>query len=118
VDALADNTPIPLVPYAKLGLGYALWWSTDGDKVARDDASNGTRGEDTSYGYTWALGISLRLDFLDPDDAATTRASGGIDHSYAFIEWHSSHLDAFGSNETMDVGNDAIVFGLALEAFL
>ena len=118
VDALADNTPIPIVPYAKLGLGYALWWSVDGDQVAEDDAANGARGEDMSYGYTWALGAMLRLDFLDVDEAATTRASSGIDHSYAFIEWHSSHLDAFGSNETMDVGNDAIVFGLALEAFM
>ncbi len=118
VSALADNTPIPIVPYAKLGLGYALWWSVDGDEVAEDDASNGTRGEDMSYGYTWALGAMLRLDFLDADEAATTRASSGVDHSYAFIEWHSSHLDAFGSNNTMDVGNDAIVFGLALEAFM
>jgi len=118
LDAIADNTPIPIVPYAKLGLGGAIWWSTDGEEIARDDASGGTRGEDLSYGFSWSLGAMLRLDFLDPEDAAFTRASSGIDHSYAFIEWHSSRLDAFGSNSTMDVGYDGIVFGLAIEVFL
>lgn len=26
VDALARYTPVPLVPYAKLGFGYTAWW--------------------------------------------------------------------------------------------
>ena len=35
VDALADRFNIPFCPYAKLGFGYAFWWSNDGDKTAR-----------------------------------------------------------------------------------
>ena len=28
---LADHTVVPLVPYAKLGLAYDLWWNTKGN---------------------------------------------------------------------------------------
>ncbi len=116
LDALADNTPVPLVPYAKLGLAGALWWSKDGGETAYDDAS-GTDGTDFSYGYCGAAGLMLRLDFLDPDDANTTRAWQGLDHSYLFAEWNMSRLDGFGSNSTMDVGADTWLLGVAAEIY-
>jgi hypothetical protein len=115
IDALADNTPIPLVPYAKAGLGGALWWSNDGGETAEDDAS-GTDGSDFSYGWFAAAGLMLRLDFLDQDDANSARAFTGLDHSYLFAEWNSCHLDGFGSGDTMDVGADTYLFGVAVEA--
>src|SRR5204862_3822892 len=36
LDVIADRTVIPIAPYAKLGAGYALWWSSDGERAARD----------------------------------------------------------------------------------
>jgi hypothetical protein len=116
VDALAERTPVPLVPYAKLGLATALWWSNDGGETAQDDAS-GTDGSDFSYGYFGAAGIMLRLDFLDAEDANTARANSGIDHSYLFAEWNMSRLDGFGSAGSMDVGTDTWLIGLAAEVF-
>lgn len=115
IDALADNTPVPLVPYLKGGLAGALWWSNDGGETAQDDASN-TDGSDFSYGYFGAGGIMLRLDAFDRDDANTARAWSGLDHSYLFAEYNLSRLDGFGSDETMDVGADTFVFGVAVEA--
>jgi len=114
VDALADNTPVPLVPYAKAGLAGAIWWSRDGGEIAQDEAS-GTDGSDFSYGYFGAAGLMLRLDFLDQDDANTARAATGIDHSYLFAEYSMSRLDGFGSDGSMDVGTDTFVFGVAAE---
>ena len=114
IDALADNTPVPLVPYAKGGLAGALWWSNDGGETAEDDAS-GTDGSDFSYGYFGAAGIMLRLDWLDQDDANTARAQSGLDHSYLFAEYNMCRLDGFGSNDTMDVGADTWLLGVAAE---
>jgi len=55
VDYLAMETAIPLAFHAKAGLGYALWWTTSGGKLARVD---GVVGEGVSYGYHAALGAS------------------------------------------------------------
>lgn len=112
VDALADQFNIPFCPYAKLGFGYAMWWSKDGDKSAQAD---GVEGKDTSYGYAYALGISGRLDWLDPSDAASADASLGINHSSIFIEYYGSNLNGFGSNNVMNVGTSTYVFGVMLE---
>jgi hypothetical protein len=112
IDALADRTAIPLAPYAKLGFGYALWWTSDGESGARAD---GVSGKGASYGYTYSLGVVLRLDPLDPADAATADASLGINHSGLFIEWFGSSLDGFGSPDVLEVGTNTWVMGLTIE---
>jgi hypothetical protein len=112
LDVIADRTLIPLAPYAKLGAGYAFWWSSDGEESAHD---GNLAGRDTSYGYAAALGVMLRLDWLDPSDAATADASLGLNHSGLFIEWMHSDLSGFGSGDVMDVGSSTWVAGLTLE---
>lgn len=112
LDAIADRTAIPLQPYAKLGLGYALWWSGIGERASR---VNGEVARDVSYGYVWALGVVLRLDPIDPGSAASADASLGINHSGVFIEWFNSSLNGFGSGSMMQVGTSTWVAGLALE---
>ena len=112
VDAIADRSGVPFCPYAKLGLGYALWWSKDGEETANAD---GMEAKDTSYGYTVALGLAFRLDWLDPADAAAADAGIGINHSAIFGEYFVSDLSGFGSNDVMNVGTDTFVFGVMLE---
>jgi hypothetical protein len=111
LDAIADRTMVPLVPYAKLGLGYALWWSSIGEKASRVD---GEVARGASYGLVYALGVVFRLDPLDPGSAASADASLGINHSGVFIEWFNSSLDGFGSGK-MQVGTSTWVVGLNLE---
>ena len=112
VDALADRTPVPLAPYAKLGFGYALWWSGIGEGTSR---VNGEAARDNSYGYVLALGVVARLDWLDPQDAAAADVAIGLNHSGLFIEWFKSDLSGFGSNDKMQVGTSTWVAGLTLE---
>jgi hypothetical protein len=112
VDALADRTPVPLAPYAKLGFGYALWWSSLGEHTSR---VNGDPARDNSYGYVVALGLLARLDWLDPQDAAAADAAIGLNHSGLFIEWFKSDLGGFGSDDKMQVGTSTWVAGLTLE---
>jgi hypothetical protein len=111
-DVISRDFKIPLVPYAKLGLGYALWWSSDGDKSASE---GGKAGRGASYGLTYALGAMFLLDVLSPDDAITADGLTGINNSYVFAEWFRPQLDGFGSNKVLDVSSSSWVLGIAIE---
>jgi hypothetical protein len=111
-DVFPRDLKIPLVPYAKLGLGYALWWSSDGNRSATAD---GKKGKGASYGLTYALGAMFLLDVLAPDDAVTADGLTGINNSYIFVEWFRPQLDGFGSDKVLDVGSSSWLFGLAIE---
>jgi hypothetical protein len=111
-DVIAKETPVPVVPYAKAGLGAALWWSKSGDDTARDD--DGNVGRDISYGYQFALGAMLLLDVFEPDAAVEMDVNTGVNNSYFFLEWYLSNLDGFGGNK-MQVGTNTWMLGLAFE---
>lgn len=111
-DVIARDFKIPLVPYAKLGFGYGLWWSSDGEKTAR---VGNVRGRGASYGLTYALGGMFLLDVLDEDDAVTADGLTGINNSYVFAEWFRPQLDGFGSNKVMNIGSSSWLFGIAIE---
>lgn len=110
-DVIARETPVPLVPYLKLGVGYALWWASDADDTAEVD---GVEGKGRSYGSQFGLGIMLLLDALNMDDARTADAAMGLNHSYLFAEWAVNKLDGFGDDH-LQVGTDSWVLGLAFE---
>lgn len=111
-DVLMRDFRIPFVPYAKLGVGYAMWWSSDGQRSAEYE---GEKGRGSSYGLTYALGGMFLLDVLDPDDAVSADGLLGINNSYIFAEWFRPKLDGFGSNKVLNVGSSSWVIGLALE---
>jgi hypothetical protein len=111
-DVLMRDFHIPLVPYAKLGLGYALWWSSDGDKTPK---VNGEVGRGASYGLTYALGGMFLLDVLDEDDAKSADGMTGINNSYVFGEWFRPQLDGFGANKVLNVGSSSWLLGIAVE---
>jgi hypothetical protein len=112
-DVIARQTPVPLVPYAKLGIGYALWWVKSGDETAR--GRDGRVGRGRSYGPQFALGIMLELDWMDLDDARSADAAIGMNHSYLFAEWYRSQLDGFGGDDQLDAGADTWMVGITAE---
>ncbi|HEY4104216.1 MAG TPA: MXAN_2562 family outer membrane beta-barrel protein [Polyangiaceae bacterium] len=111
-DVLARDYGIPIVPYAKLGVGYALWWASDGGTTSN---VNGVVGRGTSYGPQYALGLMFLLDVLDEQTARDADNSIGINNSYIFGELFDSELSGFGSNTRMNVGASSWVLGLAIE---
>ncbi len=113
VDVLARRTPVPLVAYAKAGLGYALWWSNSGGNTSH--AADGRVARDASYGYQFALGGMFLLDSIDRDAAREMDNATGVNNSYFFMEWYYSSLDGFGSGKQMQVGANTWMLGLAFE---
>jgi hypothetical protein len=111
-DVLPRELGIPIVPYAKLGLGTALWWSSDGGQTAY---AGDVKGTGISYGPQYAIGGMFLLDILDQQTARDADVSLGINHSYLFGEWYGSELDAFGSNKRLNVGANTWAVGLAIE---
>lgn len=111
-DVLPRELKIPLVPYAKFGVGYGLWWSSDGQRSA---TYQGKSGRGASYGLTYALGAMFLLDVLDEDDAVSADGITGINNSYIFAEWFRPQLDGFGSNKVLDISSSSWLLGIALE---
>jgi hypothetical protein len=112
-ELLADRFRVPLVPYARGGVGYGFWWERKGSSLAINDAGQKARGG--SFGWQVNLGLMLRLDFIERGAAYDLDRSTGINHTYLFGEWQFSHLDGFGSDKAMSVGDDTFTVGLAVE---
>jgi hypothetical protein len=111
IDVLPREVSIPLVPYGKVGMGYALW------KASNElGASNfeGTLGKGSSYGLHYAVGAALQLDFLDSSATQQLDNSVGINHAYAYFELVWSDLGGMRDGQ-MHVGTKSWVTGLAFE---
>jgi hypothetical protein len=111
IDALMRDLKVPIVPYAKLGAAWALWWVNDGIGIARSDET-GLKGSDISFGPQWALGGMLLLDGIDQGSAKTLDTETGVNNVYLFGEWYNSEL---GSDNRMEVGTSTWMLGFALE---
>ncbi len=112
-ELLADRFRVPLVPYARGGVGYGFWWEKKGGKISTNDA--GKKAHGGSFGWQVNLGLMVRLDFLERGTAIDLDRLTGINHTYIFGEWQFSHLDGFGNESVMPVGDDTFTVGLAVE---
>ena len=116
VDVLANEVGVPIVPYIKAGLGYALWKASDGSGTS-DYTENGetVEGKGHSYGWHFAPGIMVQLDPFDAHAANQLDNTVGVNHSYVFLEWMRSGLDGFGADDQLHAGTSTWVAGLAFE---
>jgi len=116
-DELMRRTGIPLVPYGKLGFGWAYWTSGTDAGVSRlgsGDDKTDLYAQDVTIGIHAALGLSLALNWLDTRSAGSLRESTGIAHAYLFAEWMNQALNGFGGGQ-MRVGTSTFVTGLTFD---
>ncbi|AGP35272.1 MXAN_2562 family outer membrane beta-barrel protein [Sorangium cellulosum] len=111
-DELMRRTGVPIVPYAKAGLGMGLWFTSSGPGTADVD---GVRGEGITWGTHLALGAMLALNWMDRRASSQLDETTGINHTYFFGEWMYANLDGLGSSPQMHVGTSTWVLGLALD---
>jgi hypothetical protein len=76
VDALARETPVPLVFTGKVGFNTVFFKESKG--------SGGGRGR--SHGFGWAAQIALELNFINPRRANALDEDWGINSSFFFFE--------------------------------
>jgi hypothetical protein len=113
MDEAANRWKIPLVPYAKIGLNYTIWTVTNGNGDVAWSGNN--KGQGGTMGWQAAIGLSLRLDFLDPSTARGFDSDSGVNHTYAFFEM--AHIDGSGlyRKDVLRVGDNTWFAGLMFE---
>lgn len=113
-DLLLERFHVPLVPYGKLGLDYALWWVTNGNGEVPEDATGGT-GRGGTLGWHAAIGLSLVLDFLDPVAAHQFDIEMGVNHTHLFAELGHWDISGLGAGHRLHVGDNTWMAGLLFE---
>jgi hypothetical protein len=113
VDVFWRSFGVPLVPWAKLGLGCALWRASN---TLGTSTFQGVSGTGHTLGTHVALGIGLNLNVFDAYAAKNFDTSVGVNNTYLFAEWTREDLSGLGTqSDPMRVGGTAWTFGLALE---
>jgi hypothetical protein len=113
-DFLSRNVHIPIVPYAKAGVGLAFWraYNDGGTSVA---PNTGVVGRGHTNGTHFAIGAAFTLDVLDNKAAKNLDSEIGINHTYIFAEYFLSELTGLGQSNVLFVGTRNIAGGLAFE---
>jgi hypothetical protein len=110
-----DNYGVPIVPYARAGLAYYLWWVSVAGHYAHacanptmsvfcnDGQSHNDRALGASLGLQGALGLSIRAERIDASTAMSMQQSG-IQHAGIYAELSLAKVDGFGSDKKLSVG--------------
>ncbi len=119
---LDDDYGIPIVPFARLGLAYDVWWvrAPSGDfaqvcsngGMEPDCSQNLARG--ASMGITGEIGITVRAERIDTDAARSMR-EGGLLHAGFFAEYQLAKVDGFGSSTKLAVGDNTWFGGVSFD---
>lgn len=119
---LDDEYGIPIVPYARGGLAYYVWWVTapNGDFAKSCKGPNTstdcpkTTAAGASLGFVGSIGISLRAERVDESAARSMRESG-IEHAGFYAEYSLGWVDGFGSDKKLSVGDATWFAGVDFE---
>lgn len=121
IDEIARRTIIPIVPYAKFGLGMGMWdISKNGETMhyLPQGAQSSILARGISWGTHLALGGMLGLGWISGRSQASLQDSLGIQEVGAFGEWMWSNLTGLGSAppaETLYVGTSTWIIGLTFK---
>lgn len=113
-DLAMERWNIPLVPYGKVGLDYAVWSMSNGNGDTPIDPTGGTARGGT-WGWHSAVGLSLALDFLDPVSAHQFDVESGVNHTYIFVELGHWDISGLGTANKLHVGDSTWLGGLLFE---
>jgi hypothetical protein len=121
-DILDRQFHVPLVPYLKGGLGYALWQASNSagtsvSSTARGAQTNGVLGEGHTWGTQLAVGLAIDLNFLDRRASVGFDNATGVNHTYIFGELMRADLSGIFQSEahTLYVGDYTWMSGVAFE---
>jgi hypothetical protein len=113
VDVLWREVFVPLVPYAKAGIGYSIWRASN---TLGTSSANGVNGTGASLGTHFAVGLAFNLNVFDEYSAKTFDDSMGVNNTYLFGEYTRDDLDGLGvQHDPLRVGGQSWTFGLAFE---
>jgi hypothetical protein len=101
---LADDTYVPLVPYAKVGVSYYIWWITKGDGEVTSTPGNGDAYGGT-LGWQGTVGLFVRADRIDPQASRNLQTETGVEHAGFFFEMTYADVSGLGMERKLHVGD-------------
>jgi len=114
---LDDEYGIPVVPYARAGLAYYIWWvtaptSTGDSGVARVFNTDGSpdKAMGASLGVVGSVGLEIRAERIDAT-AARSMHDSGIEHAGFFVEYSDGKVDGLGIQKNRPSVGDAVFYG-------
>jgi hypothetical protein len=117
-DWLAQNIQLPLVPYAKVGMTYSVWWVTNGSGEIANTYDLSGEGR-AAYGGTFGLhvggGLQFLLDWFGAGMAAEFDSEVGVNNSYLFLEYAYHSVNDFGAETSFDLGDANFSAGIMFE---
>jgi hypothetical protein len=122
---LDDNYGVPIVPYARGGLGYYIWWITGANGSANAcgngssvpfcmDHSHNDKALGATAGVQGAIGLSIRAERIDASTAMSMQQSG-IQHAGIYAELSVARIHGFGSDSKLSVGDRTWFAGVDFE---
>ena len=111
-DYLAARFDIPFTLALKAGADMYTWWIKAGDNLAN---AKGKTGDGVTFGYHYAAGLHLLLDWFDESSADGLALDFGVINSYLFAEVQRAEVDDFGDNKSIRLSDTHFSFGLAFE---
>jgi hypothetical protein len=116
---LDDEYGVPIVPYARAGLAYYLWWISvnNGDFAKICDSTGqmcGNKAYGASLGVQGSIGLAVRAERIDASAAMSMRESG-IQHAGIYGELSVAKVDGFGSDKKLSVGDATWFAGVEFE---
>lgn len=102
----------PLVPYGKVGLGWAPWRASN---TGGTSDSGGVSGKGQTFGTHLALGAALALDFIDSGASRNMDNAIGINNTYLYAEYYWLNLNGLWQDNALYVGTKSWAAGLAFE---
>jgi hypothetical protein len=113
LDEFWREAHVPFVPYAKLGLEYALWRASN---TLGTSNYNGVTGTGHSLGTHLAIGLAFNLDIFDSYAAQNIDDQLGINSTYIFAEVQRDDTNGLGiQSNALRVGGTNWAFGFAFE---
>jgi len=111
-DWLKRSLHVPLVPYAKAGLDYWIWFNDKGGSLSHNAA--GAAGDGATWGFHGAAGLALNLDWLDPS-SGSLGAKSDFTGVYLFGEYSTYIANDFGKTDRLDASANIVWVGLSLD---
>ena len=108
-DYFLETRGFPLVPFGKVGLDWAYWQITDGNDEIATDGRGGTPG------WHAAAGLSLALDFFDPDAARDFDSDLGVNHTSLVFQLTHADISGLGMSNRMHLGDTNWSLGLMFQ---
>ena len=111
-DTFWRDLGFPIVPYGKLGVGTALWRSSN---TGGTSAFNGVSGKGHTNGTHMAIGAAFALDVFDRGASVNMDNAIGINNTYIYLEYYWLNYTGLGQDKALYVGTNTWAAGLAFE---